>query len=63
MAWVHQNREITKEEYDEIMEKKRTLESFFSTGELIGYGAIPHYPPYEKDGKYYIGYGISTSCD
>jgi len=60
--WVHSEKEITKEEYDKIMSGEAKKTDFFSDAQLIGYGAIPS-SPIEKDGKYYIPFGISTSCD
>lgn len=62
MAWVSNTREISKEDYEAITSGAKKLHEFFSEAELVGYGAIPR-KPYEKDGKYYIPYGISTSCD
>ena len=60
--WVHREKEISKEDYEKIMSGKAKKTDYFSDAQLIGYGAIPS-KPYEKDGKYYIPYGISTSCD
>ena len=62
MAWITNEREITKEDYDAIKARKKGVNEFFNDSELIGYGAIPS-SPVEKNGKYYIPYGISTSCD
>ena len=62
MGWYHDNREITKEDYEDLKSGKKKRDDFFSVAEMAGYGAIPG-QPYEKDGKYYIPYGISTSCD
>ena len=62
MAWIETRKEITKEDYDSIKEQKKKICDFFTIDQLAGYGAIPG-QPYEKDGKYYIPYGISTSCD
>ena len=62
MGWYHSEREITEEDYKAILEKRKTPDVFFSEWEIAGYGAIPRMP-YEKDGKYFIPYGISDSCD
>ena len=62
MGWYHDKREISKEEYDDIKAGKRRVRDFFSDTEIMGYGAIPD-QPVEKDGKYYIPYGISDTCD
>lgn len=62
MSWHHGKREITKEDYEAILNGEKGQDDFFSESELLGYGAIPS-KPYEKDGKYYIPYGISDSCD
>ena len=62
MAWVHQDRKINKEDYEAILSGKKTVKDFFDDWEICGYGAIPR-DPYEKDGEYFIPYGISTSCD
>ena len=55
-------REITKEEYEAIKAKEKNVYDFFSNAEVMGYGALPH-KPIEKDGKYYIPYDMSDSCD
>ena len=62
MGWYYENREITKEDYENIKAGKKRAYDFFSIAETAGYGAIPH-EPYEKDGKYFIPYGISNFCD
>lgn len=62
MSWLHKEREISKESYDAIKSGKKKEEDFFNSCELCGYGATP-LKTYEKDGKYYIYYGISDSCD
>ena len=62
MAWKETRKEITKDEYDALNTGAKKLDDFFSEADIAGYGAIPG-QPYEKDGKYYIPYGISTSCD
>jgi hypothetical protein len=62
MSWYHSDREITEEDYKAIMDKKKSPRDFFSVSEIAGYGAIPSMP-YEKDGKYFIPYGMSDSCD
>jgi len=62
MSWVERKREITKEDYDAIKNGEKGVNAFFSEAEMIGYGAIPSMPV-EHEGKYYIPYGISTSCD
>lgn len=60
--WLHKEREINKENYDAIQSGKKSMEDFFNSCELCGYGATPMHT-YERDGKYYIYYGISDSCD
>jgi len=60
--WTYHDRQISKEEYEMIMLGKKSVDDFFSQAETAGYGAIPS-RPYEKDGKYFIPYGISDSCD
>ena len=62
MGWYYNDREISKEDYDAINAGEKKKSDFFSEAELVGYGAIPQ-KPVEKDGKYYIPYGISSSCD
>lgn len=62
MAWIETRKEITKDEYEALNRNEKKLDDFFSEAQIVGYGAIPG-QPYEKDGKYYIPYGISTSCD
>ena len=62
MAWQHERKEITKEDYEAIKAGEKGVNSFFSETQLIGYGACPS-NPVEVDGKYYIPYGISDSCD
>lgn len=59
----HEEREITKEEYDAIKAGEKRTDDFFSEAELMGYGACPSFIPVEREGKYYIPYGISDSCD
>ena len=61
MYWQRE-RKITKEDYDAIMSGEKKREDFFSESEIWGYGACPH-EPIERDGEYYIPYGISDSCD
>lgn len=60
--WMRREREISKEEYELILKGDKDVYDFFSIAETAGYGALP-YQPFEKDGKYYIPYGISNSCD
>ena len=55
-------REITKEQYDKIVAKEMPMFELFSEAERMGYGALPH-SVYEEDGKYYVFYSISSSCD
>lgn len=62
MAWVHELREITKEDYEAIQAGRKSERDFFNEAEICGYGAIPR-RAIAKDGEYYIPYGISTSCD
>ena len=60
--WINRNKEISKEEYEAIKAGEKDVYDFFSEAAIVGYGAIPS-NPVEKDGKYYIPYGISSSCD
>lgn len=62
MSWIETRKEITKEDYDALNKGEKGLDDFFTIDQIAGYGAIPG-QPYTKDGKYYIPYGISTSCD
>ena len=62
MSWLHKEREISKENYYDIEAGRKQMEDFFSSWEQMGYGATP-LDTYERDGKYYIYYGISDSCD
>ena len=55
-------REISKEEYDAILAGAKDVDDFFSEAEIVGYGAVA-FQPKEKDGKYYIPYNMSDSCD
>lgn len=63
-------REITKEQYDEIMRESNgkgfvpsTLETkYFSTDILRGYGLYGTIV-YESDGKHILQYDIGDSCD
>lgn len=55
-------REITKEEYEQIESGERNVYSFFSEAAVMGYGLLAH-KPFERDGKYYIPYDMSDSCD
>lgn len=62
MAWVHREREISWEDYYDIEAGRKNEDDLFTEAELCAYGATP-LDTYERDGKYYIYYGISTSCD
>jgi len=62
MSWVERKKEITKADYDAINKREKNIMDFFEEWEIAGYGAIPS-NPVEREGKYYIPYGISTSCD
>lgn len=62
MSWYHDKKEITKEDYEAILAGEKTPRDFFNVTEIMGYGAIPE-QPVEKDGTYYIPYGISDTCD
>ena len=62
MSWLHKEREISKDAYYDIEAGKKEMEDYFTQCELVAYGATP-LVTYERDGKYYIYYGISTSCD
>ena len=60
--WHYRTKEITKEDYEAIQRNEKTPKDFFNMAQIMGYGASPD-QPYEKDGKYFIPYGISDSCD
>ena len=62
MSWIETKREITKEDYEAIKSDKKSKREFFTEAELMGYGAIPT-RVYERDGRYFIDYGISDCCD
>lgn len=62
MSWIEAKREITKEDYEAIQNGEKEKRDFFDECELNGYGAIPK-DVYEYEGKYFIDYGISDSCD
>ena len=55
-------REITKEDYEAILNEEKKVTDFFNEAELCGYGALP-YRPVEKNGKYIIPFNMSNSCD
>lgn len=55
-------REITKEQHDKCKSGEMPMWQLFSDAERMGYGALPHCV-FEKDGKYYVSYSISDSCD
>lgn len=55
-------REITKEDFDAIMDGEKDVYDFFSEAECAGYGALA-FKPVEKDGKYIIPFNMSDSCD
>ena len=67
---THCTRELTKEQFDEIMAESKGagrvpnwLESkHFSESTLLGYGLYGTHV-YEKDNKYYLDYSIGDSCD
>lgn len=58
----YHEREITKEEFDQIKAKERSVYSFFSEASVMGYGLLA-YQPFERDGKYFIPFNMSDSCD
>lgn len=60
--WMQEKKKISKEDFEAINAGKKSVKDFFSVTEICGYGAIPR-QPYEKDGEYFIPYGISDSCD
>ena len=62
MSWYHDKKEITKEDYEAILTQEKSMRSFFTETQIMGYGATPE-DAIEKDGKYYILYGISDTCD
>lgn len=67
---IEHTREITKEEYDEIMEASdgrgfvpACLETkYFDVATLCGYGLYGD-KVFKKDGKYYLWYKTGSSCD
>ena len=61
--WISgKRRPISKEDYEAIKAGEKDVYDFFNEWEVMGYGAIPS-QPVEKDGEYYIPYGMSDSCD
>ena len=58
----YHEREITKEEYEAIRSGKMNRYDLWSETTIMGYGLIAH-EPYERDGKYYISFHMSDSCD
>ena len=55
-------KEITKEEFEKIKAGELNKYSFFTEAQVIGYGLIAS-QPFEREGKYYIPYSMSNSCD
>lgn len=62
MSWVHREREISWEDYYDIEAGRKNEDDLFTEAELCAYGAAL-LDTYERDGKYYIYYGISDNCD
>lgn len=54
-------REITKEQFINVMEN-HTTEGIFTPQEAMGYG-IYQERFYEQDGKYYVDFMLGSSCD
>ena len=67
---IETTREITKEQYEEIMEASDNRgfvhpnleEKYFSIAVLCGYGLYGT-KAYKQDGKYYLWYKTGDSCD
>lgn len=58
----YREREIKKEEYEEIKANKKNPYSLFDAAAVMGYGlSIDNV--FERDGKCYVGYYMSDSCD
>lgn len=55
-------REINKEEYEEIIAGNKSVYDFWDDAAVMGYGLIA-YKPYEKGGRYFIPYSMADSCD
>ena len=62
MSWKFCDKEISAEDYKAVKSGEKGEYDLFTDAEIIGYGVIPS-RMYEKDGKYFIRYGISDSCD
>lgn len=61
------SREITKEQYDRAIGHRGHIagedyEDIFTKAELCGYGVYSAMA-YERDGKYYVGFCLGSSCD
>lgn len=55
-------KEISKENYEAIKAGEKSVYDFFSEAAVIGYGCVA-FEPFEKEGKFYIPYNMSNSCD
>lgn len=62
MSWFYTEREISEEDYTAVTNRKKSKYDLFTDAERFGYGVIPR-RVYKKDGKYYVGYETSDSCD
>ena len=58
----YKEREISKEDYEAINSGKKSTYDFWSDAAVMGYGLVT-YMPVERDGKYFIPYYMSDSCD
>lgn len=58
----YDEREISKEDYEAIMAGQKSVYDFWDEAAVMGYGLLAH-KPIERNGRYYIPYDMSDSCD
>lgn len=58
----YNEREISKADYEEIIAGNKSVYDFWSEAAVIGYGLLAN-EPIERDGKYFIPFHMSDSCD
>ena len=58
----YKEREISKEDFEAIKSGDKSPYDFWSEAAVMGYGLLCH-KPVERDGKYFIPYHMSDSCD
>ena len=62
MTYNRDEKEISKEDYEAIKKGRKNVYDFFSEAAIMGYGLLAN-GPVERDGKYFIPYYMSDSCD